>query len=250
MRPATGVSMRGRDSTSPTPLAAVSQASVPADSTSPGSWLERRHSRGEEQVLGEIAHELGNFFHKLYYWAEFLQEARADHSADATAAQMLTRTVAGLEEFLKATLEYFRPLKLSPVPMPVVDAVGGMVVQLRAQLHGWPVRLGEAVGLRSRRILVDAARLPAVFLAIGRRLTERAPAGSGVHIGIEARREEFEIAFRVEGGLGSAGFQTAESCIEWALAERIVALHGGRLDERDGVDGPPVLVLTLPFHGE
>ena len=55
------------------------QTDAPADSL----WLEQRQSVAEERVLAEIAHELGNFFHKLYYWAEFLQEKRADHCSEA-----------------------------------------------------------------------------------------------------------------------------------------------------------------------
>src|SRR3982750_4424563 len=27
----------------------------------------------QERVLAEIAHELGNFFHKLYYWSDYIK---------------------------------------------------------------------------------------------------------------------------------------------------------------------------------
>jgi hypothetical protein len=246
--------MRIRNSSGPTTIVAYpmpapeGSADAASDAPAHGPWLEQRHSVTEERVLAEIAHELGNFFHKLYYWAEFLQEKRADHSSEATAAQMLTQTVGGLEEFLKGTLDYFRPLKLSPVQMPLADIVAGMVVQLRAQLHGWPVRVSDQGGWEQRAVLIDPARLPAVFLAVGRRLTERAPAGTGVHVGLESSSDGIEAVFRVEGRFGTPGFQTAASCVEWALAERIVALHGGRLQQRDVPDGPPVLELFLPFQ--
>jgi hypothetical protein len=246
--------MRIRNSSNPTTVAAFpapeteAGAGGPSDAPPHGLWLEQRHSVAEERVLAEIAHELGNFFHKLYYWAEFLQEKRADHSSEATAAQMLTQTVGGLEEFLKGTLDFFRPLKLSPVQMPLADVVSGMIVQLRAQLHGWPVRVSDAGSWERCSVLIDPARLPAVFLAIGRRLTERAPAGTGVHVALETLADGFEAAYRVEGRFGTPGFQTAASCVEWALAERIVALHGGHLRQRELADGPPALVLFLPFQ--
>jgi hypothetical protein len=247
--------MRIRNSSGPTTIAAYptpapegGTADAASDAPSHGPWLEQRHPVAEERVLAEIAHELGNFFHKLYYWAEFLQEKRADHSSEATAAQMLTQTVGGLEEFLKGTLDYFRPLKLSPVQMPLAEIVAGMVVQLRAQLHGWPVRVSDQGGWEQRAVLIDPAKLPAVFLAVGRRLTERAPAGTGVHVGLESSSDGIEAVFSVEGRFGTPGFQTAASCVEWALAERIVALHGGRLQQRDLPDGSPVLVLFLPFQ--
>src|SRR5262245_48718952 len=28
----------------------------------------------QEKILAEISHELGNFFHKLYYWSDYLKE--------------------------------------------------------------------------------------------------------------------------------------------------------------------------------
>ena len=61
------------------------------------------------------------------------------------------------------------------------------------------------------------------------------------------------MLFRVEGSFGTPGFQTAASCIDWALAERVVALHGGALQERDDRDdratpgGPHVIALFLPL---
>jgi len=232
-------------------MAAFSSSTSTPATTDPSAqtlWFEQRPSATEERVLAEIAHELGNFFHKLYYWAEFLQEKRTDHSSEGTAVQMLTHTVANLEEFLKGTLEYFRPLKLSAARMLVSDVIAGLVVQLRAQLHGWPVRVTDARNWERQTVLIDPARIPAVFLAIGHRLTERAPTGSGIHVGVEARADGIEAVFRVEGSFGAPGFQTAASCLEWALAERIVALHGGRLEESDGADGPPALVLFLPLH--
>ena len=204
--------MRIRNSSSPTTIAtrptptpdsdAGSQADAPADSP----WLEQRHSVAEERVLAEIAHELGNFFHKLYYWADFLQEKRADDGSDGDGrADARPQTIGKLEEFLKGSLDYFQPLKLSPVQMPVADVVAGMIVQLRAQLHGWPVRVSDAGGWDQRSVLIDPARFPAVFrCASAGRLTERAPAGTGVHVGLEARSDGIEAAFHVEGRFGDA----------------------------------------------
>src|SRR6476660_6757591 len=61
----------------------------------------------QEKVLAEITHELGNFFHKLYYWSDYLKEKPARKSSDSTATQMLERTIKNLEDFLKVSLDYF-----------------------------------------------------------------------------------------------------------------------------------------------
>jgi hypothetical protein len=210
--------------------------------------FEDGQTGAHDRVLAEISHELGNLFHKLYYWAEFLQERRGEHSSDAPAVQMLTQTVGSLEEFLKGVLDYFRPLKLSPIRMAVSDLIAGMVIQMRSQLLGWPVRVSDAGAWDQRSVLVDPARLPAVLLAAGRRLTERAPAGSGVQIAFQGLADGFEVTFRVEGGGGAQRLQSAATCIEWGVAERIVALHGGGLREQAAADGSHALVLFLPFQ--
>jgi hypothetical protein len=227
----------------------VEPASTPSvDSPPQARWLEDGETAAQDRVLAEISHELGNLFHKLYYWAEFLQERRGDHSSDAPAVQMLTQTVGGLEEFLKGVLDYFRPLKLAPIRMAVSDLIAGMVIQMRSQLLGWPVRVSDSGAWEQRSVLIDPVRLPAVLLAAGRRLTERAPAGSGVHIAFLGLSDGVEVTFRVEGAGGTPGLQSAATCIEWGVAERIVALHGGRLRERAVADGPHALVLFLPFQ--
>jgi len=66
-----------------------------------------------ERVVADVRHEIGNYFHKLYYWADFLNESRSGRAGDVTATQMLEDTIRGLEALLKATLEYVRPMAAS-----------------------------------------------------------------------------------------------------------------------------------------
>src|SRR5712691_8808179 len=73
----------------------------------------------QERVLAEIRHELGNFFHKLYYWSDYLKEKPVRQPADSTATQMLERTIKNLEDFLKMSLEYFHPTQLAFTRMVV-----------------------------------------------------------------------------------------------------------------------------------
>src|SRR5207247_3784695 len=97
----------------------------------------------QEKVLAEIAHELGNFFHKLYYWSDYLKERPTRRNADSTAAQMLERTIKNLEEFLNVSLDYFRPTQLSFMHMTVADVVEGLVCQARSQLNGTPITVAQ-----------------------------------------------------------------------------------------------------------
>jgi signal transduction histidine kinase len=119
----------------------------------------------QEKVLAEIAHELGNFFHKLYYWSDFLKERQTRKSADSTAAQMLERTIKNLEDFLKLALDYVHPTQLSFMRMGVSELLEGLMFQVRAQLNGTPVTVGDGEDWRGAevQVLVDPSHLSHAF---------------------------------------------------------------------------------------
>jgi hypothetical protein len=243
--------MRARDSSGSTPTTLAAKLAAGSDRAQapagPNVWGDADAAATDERLVAEIGHELGNYFHKLYYWAEFLQEKRSDQSGDAAAVEMLGRTIEKLEGFLKRALECFRPVRLSPVKAPVPDAVAAMVVQLRAHLKGWPVRVGDAGVWSQRKLSWDPVRMQLVLEAIASRLTEQAAAGSGVQVSLEGRGNGIEAEFRIEGGFGAPEFQSGVACLEWALAERIVRSHRGRLSERRSAEGSTALALYLPF---
>lgn len=204
-------------------------------------------------MLAEVGHELGNFFHKLYYWAEYLQERRAGHGGDTTATQMLGRTVHNLEDFLRITLDFFRPITLSPMSLSVTELVAGVLGQLRAQSEGTPLTVAEPGSWDGHTIVVDPVRLPPVFLLAMRRLADQAAPGSRLRVSLAKVEESGRAGIEVAFGLATPGsttslFQTAAAGIEWAVAERIVALHGGALTEHDAGQDDRRIVVFLPFH--
>lgn len=243
--------MRARDSSGSTPSVAAKPATGAIDRSqapaSPAVGDDGDAVAADERVVAEIGHELGNYFHKLYYWTEFLQEQRADRSGDAAAAEMLGHTIEKLEGFLKQALECFRPVRLSPVQTPAPDAVAAMVVRLRAQLKGWPVRVADAGAWSQWKLSLDPARMQTVLGAIASRLTEQASAGSGVRVSLEGRGDGIEVVFRIADGFGAPEFRSGVACVEWALAERIVRMHRGRLSERRSAEGSTALALYVPF---
>ena len=85
-----------------------------------------------------------------------------------------------------------------------------------------------------------------------RHLTKQVGPESSVAIGIErsARRDRagLEVGFQLrQPNEASPLFRTAEAGIEWAVAQKVVALHGGELLERN--EGPEAksLVIFLPL---
>ena len=238
-------------------LAAISAHNTPrAHTTMSGEKINGTPpSRGDaaaqpeaehERILGEISHELGNFFHKLYYWTEFLEEKRAE-DADGTAVQMLGRTIRNLEQFLRSSLEYFHPVHLACVPMRAPDVLGALIGPLRAELNGTPVTVAEEAEPTSA-ILVDPARLSQAWRIVTRELLRRIGAGSGVRIEVGrascGSRPGIRIGFVVErAGDVTPVLDTAMDGVEWAFAERIVTLHGGEI-----IRAADELALVLPLQ--
>ena len=206
----------------------------------------------QEKVLAEIRHELGNFFHKLYYWSDFLKEKPVREPADATATQMLERTIRNLEDFLKVSLGYFHPMQLAFTRMAVRDLVEGLLFQVRAHLNGTPVAVGETAEWNDAAVMVDPSHLSQAFAVAVRHLTKQVGADSRVQITVEqsARRDgaglEVVIALAAPNE-ASPLFRTSEAGIEWAVAQKVLALHGGELSEINGDGAQKTLVLFLPL---
>ena len=206
----------------------------------------------QEKVLAEIGHELGNFFHKLYYWADFLQDKPARQSADATAVQMLERTIRNLEEFLKVSLEYFHPTQLACMRMEAGELVEALLVQLRAQLNGTPVAIADAGDWRDGGVMVDPGRFSQALGVAVRHLVDQVGAESTLEIAVRRAFRDGQAGLEVDFRLNRpseepALLQTAAPGMAWAVAEKIVMLHGGELHESTiGPEGKSV-TLFLPL---
>lgn len=206
----------------------------------------------QEKVLAEIHHELGNLFHKLYYWSDFLKERPSRQSTDSTAAQMLERTIKNLEDFLKVSLEYFHPQQLSFIRMAVPELVHGLLCQVRANLNGTRISVAEGTEWQGGEVLIDPGHLSQAFEVAVRHLTMLVGPESSLRIAIErsVRRDAsgLEVTFQLDGfNEASPLFRTSEAGVEWALAQKLVALHGGELVERAQERGEKNLVLFLPL---
>ena len=206
----------------------------------------------QEKVLAEIAHELGNFFHKLYYWSDYLKERPGRQSADLTAAQMLESTIRNLEGFLKVSLDYFHPMPLSLTRMPAADLVEGLMFQVRSNLNGTALTFSGEGPEREDELLVDPGQLSRAFEVTVRHLTKHVGAESSVHV--DVRRGTRSVGAGLEVGFqlhkpndASPLFRTAEAGVEWALAQKVVALHGGELEEHIHGQGGRSVVIFLPL---
>jgi signal transduction histidine kinase len=206
----------------------------------------------QEKILAEIAHELGNFFHKLYYWSDYLKERPTRKNADSTAAQMLERTIKNLEEFLNVSLDYFRPTQLALMHMSVPEVVEGFVCQARTQLNGTPITVVQSEEWKGQEVMVDPSHLSRAFGFALRHVTKQVGAESAIAIRIAhgGSRDgtDLEIALELhQPNEASPLFRASEAGMEWAVAQKIISLHGGDLLADAQGTNEKTLRIVLPL---
>ncbi len=204
--------------------------------------------------MGEIAHELGNFFHKLYYWADYIKsESDAPKRADSTVGLMLERTVASLEEFLKVTLDYFNPIALNFSRLPVEELCDGFLAHLRSLPSGASVHITREEFPPSAALLVDPNRISQAFRNALHHVREELKGGGVVLVRFNAVNrgnvEGVEIGVGMEPKPAAPSFfRAGETGVEWALAEKLLGLHGGEIVERAESHGGKAVVIFLPVY--
>lgn len=201
----------------------------------------------DDEVLREIRHSLGNHFHKLYYWADYVQELGGDSAEDA-AVQPLTGTIQRLEEFLGLAMEYLQPLSLETSSMELADVASAATQVVGTEL-GCSVELDLDEELGGRSVALDPGRFSAVLQKVGRALAGQGAGGMlGTRLEVRERGElraaEFVVAAPVAlGGRAEGEIET----LEWANAQRTMAAHGGSLSTCRNEQGTASVTVVLPF---
>jgi hypothetical protein len=205
-----------------------------------------------DRVVADVRHEIGNYFHKLYYWADFLGESRSGRTGDVTATQLLEDTIRGLEDLVRVTLEYVRPLASTPIRMGAREVADGILRQLEIGLGGRALTVEDGAALEGRAIVVDPGRLSQLLGAIVRRLAQTTDAARplAVQLAIAPQAAGEALAVRIRGTCGDGPAGTVHSTIaevEWATAENVARITGGALTLQEA-DGMQTLELALPFR--
>jgi len=222
---------------------------------------EPEHGKGQgslvvvqERVLAEISHELGNFFHKLYYWSDYIKgDSEGARNTDATAGQMLERTIANLEDFLKVALEYFYPVTLNFTRVAVAELLEGFMTHLGSHVNGNQVQVWRDEIKEPASILVDPARISQAFRIVLHKVREDLKSGGALTVSMgKGWRRDFpglEMRLEVEPKTPSSPLlRTPEVGVEWAVAQKLVEMHGGEIVERYEMNGRRVMLIFLPLY--
>lgn len=222
----------------------------------PGKRSEAAAERGQlmridEAVVHDLSHELGNYFHKLYYWTDCIRTGADDLGPDASPTQALDETMHRLQEFLNLALEYFQPAQLNAVRMKVRDVAGALESMLRGENPEATIESSCAADVAEDGLMVDTQRLSTGFRIVARLLGGGGGAGTTLTARIEpatsGRERVASIALSTSGGCPEAAARRAQRVVEWAVAARMIELHGGHLATDEERPGAARCVLTLPL---
>lgn len=220
-------------------------AKPPADEPSRGVLL-----RVDEAVVHDLSHELGNYFHKLFYWTDCIRSGVTDAEAGQSPTDALDDALHRLQSFLNLALVYFEPAVPHPVTMRGTDVTKAFEALLRTENPGAAVETECSPAAAEASLQIDTARLSTGFRTIAHLLG----AGAGTAFRLEAdvvaagrKKDRLRIALGATGGSAEAAARRAQRVVEWAVAARMLELHGGGLETNEQRPGPVRCVLTLPL---
>jgi len=199
----------------------------------------------DERVLGEIAHEMGNHLHKLYYWTGYLREqAAARGESDVAAVEMLGGAVERLDRFLHMILEYFAPARLCFTKVRVADLVDG----LGQRLPGRRLVIEGIDRLGGTSVFVDAGLLGHAMRTVFERVASTLVDEDELHVHVElaSRRQYRGVEIEFRSGAASVAGSLLKSGIEMAVAEKFLHMHGAELFERE--TDRRSLVVFVPLY--
>jgi len=212
------------------------------EAEAPGTRLMRI----DEAVVHDLSHELGNYFHKLYYWTECIRSGATDLGPDVSPADALDETMHRLQSFLNLALEYFQPAQLAPVAMPVGDVARALESVLRSENPDAQVTVRCAARVSDAEVRIDPPRLSSGMRIVARLL---GGADTAIEASVDAagsKDEQLEIVVSASGRPDAAA-RRAQRVVEWAVAGRMLELHGGKLATNEERSGSTTCILTLPL---
>jgi hypothetical protein len=222
------------------------EAATPAAVEPPAGGLLRI----DEAVVHDLSHELGNYFHKLYYWTDCIRSGADDLEPGTSPTDALDQALHRLQAFLNLALVYFEPVVPKTIGLHGGDVVKAFEALLRGENSGAEVEVALSASVGEAALQVDTTRLSTGFRTIAHLLA----GGAGTSFRLEADLVEtggsaglLQMTLSATGGSPDAAARRAQRVVEWAVAARMLELHGGTLNTDEQRPGSARCVLTLPL---
>jgi hypothetical protein len=240
MRAANARLRRGRD-TAPRPRPESGQGDPAASAR--GQLL-----RIDQEVVHDLSHELGNYFHKLYYWTDCIRSGASESSPEGSPTDALDGTLHRLQAFLNLALEYFQPVEPQLTTMRGGDVVKAFESLLRGENPGAAVESACAEAASRAAVAIDTTRLSTGLRIVARLLG--GGAGTTLRVGADLVRGQLVVTLDATGSNPDEAARRAQKVVEWAVAARMLELHGGGLSTSEQHPGAARCTLTLPLVNE
>lgn len=206
--------------------------------------------RVDEAVVHDLSHELGNYFHKLYYWTDRIRSGGDEAGTEMPPADALDEALHRMQGFLSLALNYFDAGAPNRIAMRGSDVVKALEAMLRGENPGAAVEVEIAPVAQEVPLTVDTTRLATGFRTIAHLLG----AGSGTVLRLEAdlasaggADDTLRLTLSSRGGSPEAAARRAQRVVEWAVVARMLERHGGTLESNEQRPGAARCVLTLPL---
>ncbi len=195
-----------------------------------------------------IGHRFNNCLHRLYLLSDRLNGEAERPDAVRATAHAIDEVLPELESLSKATLAYFAPLDPHASTLRLEEVLQSFYACPGVSKS--TLRSGHE--LASAAVIVDPGLLSVVLRTLGSRVSSvrRGLGGGAVETLLDMQRGVDSAALRVEvssssgpvhraeaGGDPTAGKAGPDDSLDWALAQKYMAVQGGVLDECWSEDG-------------
>ncbi len=190
-------------------------------------------------VVEHVGHVFGNFFQRIYHLTDQVRDR------DASAAEALSGSIRQLEDFLQLVMDYFSPLPLSLEYVPGIDIAQSLAREI-SDATGCSVKIdGKGSG---GRLLVDPGRLARAFALLASHLCHVGSAPVPLDLKTALRQSSRSMALSVKLPADVLAKRTAQSEMQWTVAEKVLESHGGALAQHSSPAGEMAWEIVLPLH--
>jgi hypothetical protein len=192
------------------------------------------------RVLENVGHVLGNMFQRIYH----LVERRRD--VDAVMAADLDSSIRRLEAFLQLLMDYVSPLPLSLENVSLADVAQSLARHL-GDASGWPVTIQGSVPADAQ-LLGDPGRLIQAFGLLGLQLCPATGGNETIQIRATTKTGPRSLALVVMLPRACVLERSSEGEIQWSVAEKLLDIHGGVLQQSSTISGGVLWEIMLPLQ--
>lgn len=186
------------------------------------------------RVVENADHVLGNLFQRLYHGVERTRDL------DAALANDLAMSLHEVEDCLQLLLDYVAPFAPAVEPVPVDEVLASLSQRVGERIG----RAVEVVAHAEGSVMVDPGRLGRAFSQMVLRLVPDAPPAAQARLTAAVQGEAVFATLHLAEGLLLP--RTSMGELRWAVADKLIEIHAGVLEERSTAGGEVQWTVSLP----